>query len=81
MLSVAHTLICSRILDHSLCPSVPQCPCLSGESILTAFYESDRALNGRINEVILVTQFEDITEMFSWDHYLMGCYEGEPVNN
>lgn len=58
MLSVAHTLIYSKILDSSLHPPVPQCPCISGESNSNAFYGPDRALSGRINEIILVTQFE-----------------------
>lgn len=58
MLSVAHTPTYTKpstaVLFH-LCLSVPACQL---KAKLTAFYGSDRALSGRINEIILVTQFE-----------------------
>lgn len=58
MFSVAHTLIYSKpstaVFVH-LCLSVPACQL---QAKLATFYGSDRALSGRINEIILVTQFE-----------------------
>lgn len=44
MLSVAHTLIYSEILDSSLHPPVPQCPCISDESNSNCFLWTRQSL-------------------------------------